>query len=718
MLPKAGKPAVVFIFFAAVGLLLLSLVGLYLTGLLAAGANQKTERELSVLNQLDDFFSDLKDAEDGQRGYLLTGELPYLQPYTNARARIQIELDRLRQIAMTGGLASNSVERVATLTQQKMAELDQTVQLRRDDAREAALAIVKNNSGRHFMEEIRDQMGRLRTDEQNKLKEATRRANWAASLRTSTLVGAGLLNLAFLGWAFGRIAREVGLREAAVLQARQEKELLAITLASIGDAVIVTDAEGRITFLNAEAEKLTGWKHADAKDQALPDVLRIVNELTRQPVENPVDKVLRLGTVAGLANQTLLVSRNGQEVPIDDSAAPIRHPDGSLFGVVLVFRDLSLQRSAEENRARLAAIVESSEVPIISKNLDGIIQTWNIAAERLFGYEPQEIIGRPITLLIPSDHLSEEDYILGHIRQGQKVERLETVRVAKDGRHIPVALSVSPVKDGQGRIIGASKILHDATEIVAAREILARRRVELERLVEERTRKLEEMVDELQHVSYAITHDMRAPLRAMSAFAGLVSERIAASVDRETHEYCRRIQLAAGRLDKLIQDALQYTKAVLREMPLEAVDLSKLVTDLLETYPNLRADKADIRIEGHLPVVLGNDALLTQCFSNLLGNAVKFVAPGIRPQVRVHAETNGSMTRIWVQDNGIGIPQHSHDRLFKMFQRLTNEYEGTGIGLAIVRKIVERMGGKVGVESEPAQGSRFWVDLRLAEPRE
>src|ERR1700722_17154361 len=135
MLPKAGKPTVVFIFFAAVGLLLLSLVGLYLTGLLAAGANQKTERELSVLNQLDDFFSDLKDAEDGQRGYLLTGELPYLQPYTNARTRIQIELDRLRQVATTGGLASNSVERVGALTQQKLAELDQTVQLRRDNAR-------------------------------------------------------------------------------------------------------------------------------------------------------------------------------------------------------------------------------------------------------------------------------------------------------------------------------------------------------------------------------------------------------------------------------------------------------------------------------------------------------------------------------------------------------------------------------------------------------
>jgi PAS domain S-box-containing protein len=527
----------------------------------------------------------------------------------------------------------------------------------------------------------------------------------------------GLLNLAFISWAYRRISREVAQREMAVLQTRRDKELLAITLASIGDAVIVTDAEGRVTYLNPEAEKLTGWITPEAKDQTLPNVFRIINEQTRQPVENPVDKVLRLGAVIGLANHTLLISRTGAEIPIDDSAAPIRQPDGSIHGVVLVFRDVTSQRRAEEIRSRLAAIVDSSDDAIVSKNLHGIIQTWNHAAERLFGYKAEEIIGKSVTLLIPRDRLSEEDFILGSIRQGHGVERFETVRVAKDGRHIPVALRVSPVRDSLGQITGASKILHDATEIVAAREKLARGREELERRVEARTQKLQEMVEELQHVSYAITHDMRAPLRAMSAFAGLVAERIASTQDKETREYCRRIQLAASRLDTLIQDALHYTKAVLREMPPEPVDLSKLVPGLVETYPNLQSDKADIRIEGQLPVVLGNDALLTQCFSNLLGNAVKFVAPGIRPCIRIHAEIDGGTTRIWIQDNGIGIPRHSHDRLFKMFERLTNDYEGTGIGLAIVRKFAQRMGGRVGAESEAGQGSRFWIELPLAEPR-
>src|SRR5262249_51396798 len=152
-------------------------------------------------------------------------------------------------------------------------------------------------------------------------------------------------------------------------------------------------------------------------------------------------------------------------------------------------------------------------------------------------------------------------------------------------------------------------------------------------------------------------------------------------------DYSRRILVAASRLDKLIQDALHYTKVVLQQMPMEPVDLSPLVRDLIATYPNLQPDRADIIIEGTLPVVMGNEALLTQCFSNLLGNAVKFVAPGTRPLVRVRAELRSDTARIWVEDNGIGIPKHAQDRLFQMFQRLTNEYEGSGIGLAIVRKV-------------------------------
>jgi len=165
-------------------------------------------------------------------------------------------------------------------------------------------------------------------------------------------------------------------------------------------------------------------------------------------------------------------------------------------------------------------------------------------------------------------------------------------------------------------------------------------------------------------------------------------------------------------LDHLIQDAFDYSLVACEPMKLEPVDTAALLQGMMESYPQFQQPKAEVRLDGELPVVLGNEALLTQCFSNLLNNAVKFTPPGTTPHVNVRTETRNSMVRFWVEDQGIGIPQPAQERIFGMFQRAHVGYEGTGIGLAIVRKAVERMGGRVGVESEPGQGSRFWVELR------
>jgi signal transduction histidine kinase len=200
----------------------------------------------------------------------------------------------------------------------------------------------------------------------------------------------------------------------------------------------------------------------------------------------------------------------------------------------------------------------------------------------------------------------------------------------------------------------------------------------------------------------------------MSTFAGIILADLkeGRADSSELLDSARRIIASAARLDQLIQDALNYTKAVLQEVPLHPVALSQLIPSLIETYPNLQSDKADIRILDPLPVVLGEESLLTQCFSNLLGNAVKFVRPGTHPRVDIRVHNSSDTARITVRDNGIGIAPESRTRLFGMFERLTTGYEGTGIGLAIVRKVVDRMGGKLGVESEPGQGSQFWVELR------
>jgi PAS domain S-box-containing protein len=250
-------------------------------------------------------------------------------------------------------------------------------------------------------------------------------------------------------------------RQRAAEDLRAERERYRVTLASIGDAVIATDTEGIVTFQNSVAESLTGW--AGATGRPLADVFRIVNEHTRQPAENPALRTLQEGTPVGLANHTLLISRDGTERPIDDSVAPIRDVGDTTVGAVLVFRDVSERKRSEHARARLAAIVESSHDAIISKTLDGVIQSWNAGAERIFGYAASEAVGQSITLIIPSDRLDEERMILDRLRQGERIEHFETVRLTKDGRLLDISLTVSPLRDPRGKIIGASKVARDIT---------------------------------------------------------------------------------------------------------------------------------------------------------------------------------------------------------------------------------------------------------------
>lgn len=266
----------------------------------------------------------------------------------------------------------------------------------------------------------------------------------------------------------------------AEASARETREQLLTTLMSIGDAVMTTDSEGRVDFMNAVALNLTGWSLEDARGKPLREVFHIVNEETRREVESPVEKVLAESMIVGLANHTVLIARDGRETPIDDSGAPIRAEDGQIVGVVLVFRDITERRQAEEVRLRLASIVESSDDAIIGKTLDGRITSWNKGAERLYGYTAEEAVGQPISMLVTPDRPNEISDILARLKRGERIEQFETTRVKRSGEVIDVSLSISPIKNAEGLLTGASTIARDITE---------RRRIERElRESEERYR--------------------------------------------------------------------------------------------------------------------------------------------------------------------------------------------------------------------------------------
>jgi PAS domain S-box-containing protein len=488
-------------------------------------------------------------------------------------------------------------------------------------------------------------------------------------------------------------------RRRAEEELRKQSEWLRITLASIGDAVISADAAGRVTFMNGVAESLTGWPQAEAIGRPLSDVFRIVNERTRQPVENPALRALREGTIVGLANHTALIARDGTERLIDDSAAPIRDDSGAALGAVLVFRDITGRKGAEEAQARLAAIVESSDDAIVSKTLEGVILSWNAGAERLFGYAPHEAIGRPITLIIPPDRQDEEHEILARIGRGERVDHFETVRVSKHGRRVDISLTVSPVRDSAGRIIGASKVARDITDRKRAQEALR-----------EADRRKDQFIA-------LLAHELRNPLAPLHN--GLQVMRLAGGDANAVAQARAMMERQLGHMVRIIDDLLDISRISQNKMELRRarVLLTDIVSSAVETArPAIEAAGHELSISlPPEPVPLDADLTrLAQVFSNLLTNSAKYTERGGR--IWLAAEQRGGEVVVSVRDTGIGIPADSLPRIFDMFAQVDRGIErstgGLGIGLALVKGLVEMHGGTVTAASAgPGKGSTFTVKL-------
>ncbi|MDB6170374.1 MAG: hypothetical protein JWM88_3238 [Verrucomicrobia bacterium] len=431
------------------------------------------------------------------------------------------------------------------------------------------------------------------------------------------------------------------------------------------------------------------------------------------------------------------------------------------------------ERDPPDSRHRAAPIIERAPLPIIEvQGSAHIVSYVNPAFCLLLGKSREELVGKPFSEIVPGG--SECLPILDHVYQsGEAVTHACKVDAETNPAHWLYA--IWPALDTNERPVGviiqltrAVNFRRDAAAIneallisglhqheltaMAEKEISERKRIEaalqtanhrladqageLERLVAERTEKLRETVADLEGFSYSVAHDMRAPLSGMQGFARILLDDHADKLDAVAHSYLERIASSAARMDMLIQDVLNYTHVMRSEAALAPVDLNKLVEDIVATYPNWQPPAARIDLEDTLPRVLGHEGFLTQCISNLVSNAIKFVAPGVTPRVRIWAEdrphfaaqasengkmaagpaSDGPVVRVWFEDNGIGIPPGARSRVFRMFERINpaDQFEGTGMGLTIVRKAVQRMGGRVDFESEAGKGSKFWIELKKA----
>ncbi len=374
-----------------------------------------------------------------------------------------------------------------------------------------------------------------------------------------------------------------------------------------------------------------------------------------------------------------------------------------------------VEAALREREQHLNAVFMASMDALVVIDDRGAFLDANPAAARLLATPIEVLKGSRIDLYLPSGFNFNVTW--KEFKQRGRFEGVHDL-IRPDGVRLTVEqYAVAEILPGRHLAV-----IHDITDrkrmihaLTKAKEDLRRHAENMEKLVEERTAKLQDLVAEWEHFSYTISHDMRAPLRAMQGFAELMWESgCEGCADKTAKDFLHRIRKGANRLDLMITDALQYTRAVQCNMELVPVQTGSLMRGIIQSYPNLQPVHADITLEHELPWVLGSESALTQCFSNLLGNAVKFVAQGVRPTVRVWAEERGNLIRLCFKDNGIGIPQEHQGGLFRMFQRVCKTHEGTGIGLALVRKNVERMGGRVGLDSEAGKGSIFWVELQKA----
>ncbi|HEX4134818.1 MAG TPA: ATP-binding protein [Bryobacteraceae bacterium] len=362
-------------------------------------------------------------------------------------------------------------------------------------------------------------------------------------------------------------------------------------------------------------------------------------------------------------------------------------------------------KRAERNASLLASIVESSDDAIISKDLDGTIMSWNQGAERLFGYNADEVVGQSITLLIPPDRLDEEPEILARLRRGERVEHFETIRVRRDGVLLNISLTISPIRDAQGRIVGASKTARDITEHVRQQQAL-----------KEANAALRQANSDLQQFAYSASHDLQEPLRMVRAYSELLQRRFGGQLGQDGDEFIRHTVDGAIRMDNLLRDLRTYIRISAADRKSgEETDAGEVLNKALANLQSvIDASGASIHA-APLPRVRMLEFELQQVFQNLIVNAIRYRASE-PPDIHISATPRDGAWLFSVQDNGIGIEPQFRDQIFGIFKRLhTNTaYPGTGIGLAICQRIFERAGGRIWVESESGKGSTFYFTIPAA----
>jgi len=585
----------IFITILFLALLANGIVSYHATQILAAN-QQSVTHTYQVIVEIEGIMSTLKDAETGERGYIITGSDAYLQPYESALEQINSRVRRFESLTADNPRQQVRIPELEKKIAARLEGLKTGIDLRKSGDMEGARQLIQDGSGKAMMDDLRRYIDSLESEENRLLEQRAAESERSTRDTTYTFVIGNLIALGLLLTMGYLIQREVAARMRYEQELQGQRQLLEVTLSSIADAVIACDNQGLVTFMNPVAVNLTGWPEREARGKRLDTVFNIVNEETGQTVPNPALRAIREGVVVGLANHTVLKTKHGTEVPIDDSAAPLKTADGKLLGSVLVFRDITERRRSEQQLEH--ALEESSRART----------------------------------------------------------RAETMNRMKD-------------------------------------EFLA-----------------------------TLSHELRTPLTAIYGWANLLQTRQMdeARVRKALEVISRNVEIETRLVDELLSVSKAVTGNLKLEMELsDPVPVIKAVIDSLRPTLETKSIELLTSIDENVGCLWIDPVRWQQVLWNLLSNAAKFTPAG--GQVRIDFGRVDGCARLTVTDNGMGIDPAFLPFVFERFTQAdssaTRRHGGLGLGLAIVRHIVELHGGTVSAASDgPGKGSTFTVELPVPAP--
>lgn len=675
----------------------LGTIGLY-------DSEAQVQHSNDVYAGLESLLSLARDAETGQRGFVITGRDHYLEPYLEAEPQIARQLDHLAFLLKGDTLQGQQLAKLRGQLEEKRGELQRVIDARRMQGFAAAQAIVQTDSGKAFMDRARATVAQMERRVAGQLALRQANARRTRDLAVVICLASGALTIVIC-LSFGYLARRLLHDEAIAARSLfEQKELLDVTFASIGEGVVATDVDGGITFFNGVAQALTGWRQAEAMGRPVDEILRIERTADDSLTENPALIAMRERRSVEHADDLVLVARDGKRTHVDMNGAPTFDAEGRLVGSVLVVHDVTERRRAEE---RFRVAVEAAPNAMIMVDADGKMTLVNTQTERLFGYTRDELIGQPIEKLVPerfrAHHGNYRSVFFANSAARPMGSGRDLFGLRRDGSEFPIEIGLNPIETSEGLFV-----------LSAIADITERKRAE--RQLRQRTEELARSNRDLEQFAYVASHDLQEPLRAVAGPLQILQRRYQGQLDERADEFIGHAVDGATRMQSLIDDLLRYSRVGRLDDPKQAVPAEQALEIAIKNLAVVIQETGAEVTHEPLPVVQGISTQLALLFQNLIGNAVKFRGNDRSPHVHIAAKATGDEWRFSVADNGIGIAEQYFDRIFVIFQRLhtRREYPGTGLGLALCKRIVEHHGGKIWVESTPGEGATFFFTLARA----